>query len=125
MARCPQCGGYLQYEPEFTDTPARIKCFSCAWMLYDPKFRKEEPRYFPPDRIDRRIEWRQQYPGFDLYEPKSAACQLGIRVSFLSYSVRHDPAAPVITGRGLIACNTPALQVWWDGKRHHRDGRLG
>jgi hypothetical protein len=27
---------------------------------------------------------------------------------------------PVIIGRGIIACNTPVLQQWWDGKRHHR-----
>jgi hypothetical protein len=27
--------------------------------------------------------------------------------------------APVIVGRGMIACNTPALQKWWDGKNHH------
>jgi hypothetical protein len=25
----------------------------------------------------------------------------------------------VIVGRGMIACNTPALQDWWDGKKHH------
>ena len=122
MARCPQCGGYLQYEPEVSDTPARIKCLVCAWMLYDPKFREEEPRYFPPNTIDRRIEWRQQYPGYDLYEPKSAASQLGISVSFLRYSVRRDPVAPLVIGRGMIACNTPALQEWWDGKRHHSAG---
>jgi len=22
-------------------------------------------------------------------------------------------------GRGMIACNTPALQQWWDGKNRH------
>jgi hypothetical protein len=66
MARCPRCGGYLTYEPEFLETPARVKCITCAWMLYDPNFRKEERRYFPTDSVDRRIEWRQQHPGFDL-----------------------------------------------------------
>jgi hypothetical protein len=47
------------------DAPARVTCIACGWMLSDPNFRKEEPRYFPPDRTDRRIEWRQENPGFD------------------------------------------------------------
>jgi hypothetical protein len=119
MVRCPQCGGYLMYEPEFLETPARLRCMACAWMLSDPNFRKEEPRYFLPDRTDRRIEWRQENPDYDLYDPRSAACQLGISVSFLKHSVRHDPAAPVLLSRGLIACNTPDLQEWWDSKKHH------
>jgi len=88
-------------------------------MLSDPNFRKEAQRYFPPDGTDRRIEWRQMNPGFDLYEPNSAACQLNISVSFLKYSVRNDPSVPVTMGRGMIACNTPALQEWWEGKKHH------
>jgi hypothetical protein len=89
-------------------------------MVYDPNFRREEPRYFPPDRTDRQIECRNENPGYDLYEPRSAACQLGISVSFLRYNMKHDPAAPIVSGRGVIACNTPALQEWWDGKSHHR-----
>jgi hypothetical protein len=93
-------------------------CKAKVWMLYDPNFRKEKQRYFPPDRADRRIEWRQANPGSDLYEPSSAACQLNISVSFLKYSVRNDPLAPMIMGRGMIACNTPALQ-WWNRKKHH------
>jgi hypothetical protein len=120
MARCPQCGGYMIYEPELLETPAQIRCVGCAWMVYDPNFRKEKPRYFPPDRTDKRIEWRQAHPGYDLYEPKSAACQLQISLSFLKYSVRHDSSAPVIMGRGFLACNTPSLQAWWDGKKHYR-----
>ena len=119
MKRCPQCNGYLLYEPEFMETPARFHCIACEWMVCDPNFRKEKPRFFPPDSTDRRIEWQQEHSGYDLYEPKSAACQLGISVSFLKYSIREEPSAPVITGWGLIACNTPALQAWWDGKRHH------
>jgi hypothetical protein len=122
MARCPVCSGYLQQEAEFLDTAARIKCIACGWMLSDPNFRKEAQRYFPPDRADRRIEWRQMNPGFDLYEPSSAACQLQISVSFLKYSVRHDPSAPVVMDRGLIACNTPALQEWWESKKHYSVG---
>lgn len=122
MPRCPVCSGYLQYEPEFMDTPARVKCMVCGWMLYDPSFREEGARYFPPDSTDRRIEWQQEHPGYDLYEPKSAACQLNISVSFLRCSIKHDPSAPVITGRGMIACNTPELQSWWDGKRHQGRG---
>jgi hypothetical protein len=51
-------------------------------MISDPNFRKEEMRYFPADRTDRQIEWRNENPGYDLYEP-SAACQLGISMSFL------------------------------------------
>src|SRR5262249_21488263 len=120
MARCLQCTGYLLYEPEFTDTPARFHCLACGWMLNDPNFRKEKARYFPSDSMDKGIEWQQEPPGYDLYEPRSAAYQLGISVSFLKYSIREDPSAPVSTGRGLIACNTPALQSWWDSKRHHR-----
>ncbi|HVR17740.1 MAG TPA: hypothetical protein VMS25_15395 [Candidatus Limnocylindrales bacterium] len=58
-------------------------------------------------------------PGFDLYEPRSAACQLGISVSYFNYSVKHDPSAPVRMGREMIACNTPELQEWWDGKKHY------
>ena len=122
MQRCPQCSGYLIYEREFTQTPARYYCFACGWMMSDPNFRKEEPRYFPPDKVDRRIEWRNENPGYDLYEPRSAACQLGISVSFLRYTIKHDPAAPVVIGRGVIACNTPALQEWWDGKKHYGAG---
>jgi hypothetical protein len=108
------------YEPEILETPARYRCVACAWMLSDPNFRKEEPRYFPSDRIDRRIEWQKQNPGYDLYEPRSAACQLGITVSHLNHMIRKDRSAPVIMGRGMIACNTPDLQDWWDGKTHHR-----
>jgi hypothetical protein len=121
MARCPdpQCGGYLIYEPELAGIAARVRCMTCGWMCSDPNFRKEQPRYFPSQAVDRRIEWQQRYPGYDLYYPKSAAAQLGISESFLRESVRSDSSAPVIWGRGMIACNTPALQEWWDGKRHH------
>jgi hypothetical protein len=112
---CPHCSGYLIHEPELLETPARVKCIVCGWMVYDPSFRKEETRYFPADSTDRRIE----NPGYDLYEPKSAACQLGISVSYLKDSVRNDPSAPIM-GWGLIACNTPSLQSWWGSKKHQR-----
>ena len=121
--KCPNCAGYMIYEPEILEDPARYKCMSCGWMLSDPNFRQEQPRYFPPDHIDRKIEWQRLYPGYDLYEPRSAASQLKISVSFLRESVRNDPAAPVIWGRGQIACNTPDLQAWWDEKIHHRVSR--
>ena len=39
--------------------------------------------------------------------------------AFFEYSVKRDPSAPVIVGRGMIACNTETLQRWWDGKKHH------
>ena len=81
---------------------------------------QEEPRYFPPDKTDKMIEWQQLNPGRDLYYPRSAAAQLRISESFFRSSVKNDPTAPVIIGRGMIACNTPALQQWWDGKSHHR-----
>jgi hypothetical protein len=92
--------------------PARGRCTACGWAFYDPNFRKEKARYFPADSTDRRIEWRNENQGYDLYEPKSAACQLRISVSYLKDSVRNDASAPVIMGWGVIACNTPALQEW-------------
>ena len=119
MARCPDCNGYLVYEPEFVDTAARVKCISCGWMRSDPNFRKEKPSYFPSDVVDKRIGWQMEHPDYDLYFPGSAAAQLGISLNFFRESVKNDPKAPVIVGRGMIACNTPALQEWWDGKNHH------
>jgi hypothetical protein len=83
------------------------------------KFQKRRAQIFSADRIDRKIEWQLEHPGYDLYEPRSAAAQLKISVSFLRESVRNDPAAPLIWNRGMIACNTPGLQEWWDGKTHH------
>ena len=71
---------------------------------------QEEPRYFPPDKTDKMIEWQQLNPGRDLYHLRSAAAQLRISESFFRSSVKNDPTAPVIIGRGMIACNTPALQ---------------
>ena len=114
MARCPNsdCGGYVIYEPELGGIPARLKCIACGWMRSDPNLRKEQPSYFPTDAVDKQIEWKMQYPGYDLYFPKSPAAQLGISVSFLKDSVRSDYSAPVIWGRGMIPCNTPALQEW-------------
>jgi hypothetical protein len=98
-------------------------------MVSDPNFRKEQPRYFPSELVDKRIGWQQKHPGYDLYFPSSAAAQLHITQSFFRESVRKDPAAPVIWGHGMIACNTPALQEWWDGKKHKRtetaQGRIG
>jgi hypothetical protein len=119
MARCPRCGGYLICEPALLDDPARVRCVTGDWAFSDPNFRKEKPRYFPPESVDKKIGWQQEHPGYDLYDPRSAAAQLGISMSFLKYSVRNDSSAPVIMGRGMIACNTPALQEWWDGKAHH------
>jgi hypothetical protein len=84
MGRCPNCSGYLKFEREFLDTPAQLTCINCGWTLSDPDFRKEEPRYFPPDRTDKRIEWQQRHPGYDLYEPKSACAQLRIGLSFFN-----------------------------------------
>ena len=116
MARCPDCNGYLVYEPEFVDTAARVKCISCGWMRSDPNFRKEKPSYFPSDVVDKRIGWQMEHPGYDLYFPSSAAAQLGISESFFRESIRKDSKAPVIVGRGMIACNT---------RLHCRNGGTG
>jgi hypothetical protein len=75
--------------------------------------------------VDKTVGWQMEHRGYDLYFPSSAAAQLGISVSFFRESVKKDPRAPVIVGRGMIACNTPALQQWWDGKNHHRIIREG
>jgi len=120
IMKCPHCGGFLRQEPEFLEMPGRLTCIMCGWMVSDPNFRKEQPRYFPPDSVDRRIDWQQKHPGCDLYEAQSAASQLGISVSYLKYSIRTDSSAPVLMEWGMLACNTPALQAWWDGKNHHR-----
>jgi hypothetical protein len=92
---------------------------ACGWMASDPKFRKERPSYFPTELEDKRIGWQMEHPDYDLYFPSSAAAQLGISGSFFRESVKKDPEAPVIWGRGMIACNTETLQQWWDGKKHH------
>ena len=99
MARCLQCSGYLMYEPQFIETPARYKCTACGWMLADPNFRNEKPRYFPSESVDKRLGWQKENPGYDLYEPKSAACQLGVSVSHLKDYISATP--------------------WWDNKKHH------
>jgi hypothetical protein len=116
MARCKICDGYLIYEPEFMETPARFKCMACGWMVSDPNFRKEQPRYFPADRTDKLIDWQQQNSGYDLYSARSAAAQLGISESFFRYSVKTDATAPVILGRGMnclqYACVTAV--VGWE-----------
>ena len=121
MARCPdpQCGGYLIYEPELAGIAARVRCLACGWMRSDPNFKRERLSYFPTELEDKRIGWQMEHPGYDLYFPSSAAAQLGISESFFRESVRTDSSAPVIWGRGMIACNTPTLQEWWDGKPHH------
>jgi hypothetical protein len=62
----------------------------------------------------------KEHPGYDLYCARSAAAQLHISGSFFRESVKKDPKAPVIPGRGMIACNTSALREWWDEKRHHK-----
>jgi hypothetical protein len=43
-------------------------------MRSDPNFRKEKPRYFPSDSVNKRIEWQKENSGYDLYEPKRSAC---------------------------------------------------
>jgi putative SOS response-associated peptidase YedK len=89
-------------------------------VIYDKEMGKQ---WLEHSFGDRARTLAAVHPGYDLYEPKSAACQLNISVSFLKDSVKNDPSGPVIMGWGLIARNTPALQVWWDRKRHHGTGR--
>ena len=60
-------------------------------MVCDPNFRKEKPTYFPSDLVDKQIEWTMQNSGFDLYDPRSAAAQLGISLSFFRESVTKVP----------------------------------
>jgi hypothetical protein len=88
-------------------------------MISDQTSRKKKPTYFPSDLVDKQIEWTMQNSGFDLYDPRSAAAQLGISLNFFRESVKKDPKALVICGRGMIACNMETLQRWWDGKKHH------
>ena len=63
-----------------------------------PEIPKKGIEYFPSDKTDRRIEWKQENPGYGLYEPRSAACQLGISLSYFRYSVRNDATTPVVAG---------------------------
>ena len=121
MPRCQndKCGAALIYEPEFLDTPARWICKACGWMVSDPNFRKEQPRYFPTDQwIGRSAEKRNSRD--TTFIAPEAPGQLHISGSFFRESVKKDPKAPVIPGRGMIACNTSALREWWGEKRHHK-----
>lgn len=97
MAGCPDCCGYLIYEPELAGIAAR---FVCGWMRSDPNFRKEHPNCFPSDGVDKRIGWQMEHPGYDLYFSSSAAAQLGISESFFRESVKNDPKAPMIMSEG-------------------------
>jgi hypothetical protein len=62
-------------------------------MVSDPNFRKENPQYFPVDLVDNRIEWQRERAGYDLYDPQSAAYQLGISVSLVKDFIRNDSPA--------------------------------
>jgi len=46
MTRCPECNGYLVYEPEFLEIPARVKCMACGWMVSDPKLQEGRTEVF-------------------------------------------------------------------------------
>ena len=100
--RCPQCSGYLRHEPELLKTPARLTCILCGWMMSDAKFRKELPRYFPPDKTDKMIEWQKQHRDYDFYYPRRSAAQLGISESFFKYSVRLGSAADPGAGEDCL-----------------------
>ncbi len=71
MTRCPDCKGYLVCEAESGETAARIKCIACGWMRSDPNFRKEPPKYFPTESVNKKIGWQQQNSGYDLHSRKS------------------------------------------------------
>src|SRR2546426_7088365 len=66
----------IRRPPRSTLFPYTTLFRSCAWMLYDPRFRKEEPRYFPSDRMDRRIEWRSEEHTSELQSPCNLVCRL-------------------------------------------------
>jgi len=81
--------------------------------------------YFPPEAVGNRNGFEYDYRSDDSYYPRSAAAQLGISVSFFRESENKDRKAPVIMGRGMIACNKAALQEWWDRKKHHSQNVRG
>ena len=64
MARCPnqECGGYLIYEPELAETGASEMCGVRGCALIQTS-RKEQPRYFPTELVNKRIGWQQEFPG--------------------------------------------------------------
>src|SRR5262249_40812894 len=121
MARCPnqECGGYLIYEPELAETAARVKCVVCGWMRSDPNVKERTAEVFSngtsgqADRLATGVSWLMTI------SPRRAAAQLGISESFFRESGKKDLKAQVIVGGRMIAFNTPALQDWWDGKKHH------
>jgi hypothetical protein len=93
VERCPNREGLLIYEAEPWGQSARYKCSKCGWSRYDPNFMIKKSGYFPSDSEDRRIEWRQEHPGYDLYDPRSAVCQLKISASYFipSETTRWHP----------------------------------
>jgi hypothetical protein len=121
MARCPvpQCGGYVIYEPGTWWNTSAAEVDRLRVDALRSRFQERTAELFSNRASGQRIGWQMEHPGYDLL-PSSAAAQLGISLSFFRESVKKDRKAPVILGRGMIACNTPALQEWWEGKRHHK-----
>jgi hypothetical protein len=69
-------GSTLPVMPRLFDLRAGITRKHCTanvypghWALSDPHIRKEQPRYFPSDWTDRRIEWQKEHPGYDSFFP--------------------------------------------------------
>jgi hypothetical protein len=111
---------YLLYETELLETPALYKCTACGWMVCDPNFRKEQLRYFPPDSVDKRSNGNGRIWAMTCTRQEARLVSLeSVRVTskMLSETTRLRRSS---WAGGLIACNTPALQVWWDAKNHHR-----
>src|SRR3954469_13625593 len=97
MSRCPQCGGYLQLiRSSWIRRRVPLPCVRMDAVRSTFQVRADE--VLSHAAVNRRIEWRKQNPGYDLYAPRSAASQLKVSVSLLRYFVRHDSAAPVIVG---------------------------
>src|SRR5215467_5717185 len=94
-----------------------------GWFVIRTSGRKSRG-IFPLMQWTSALKWRQEHPGYDLYEPKSAACQLRISVSFLNHSIRTDSSAPVIVGRGLLACNTLHYRAGGMAKDTTKDSNL-
>ena len=121
MPRCQndKCGAALIYEPEFLDTPARWICKGADEWCLIRNSGKNNPGIFLWNQWIGRSAEKKNIRDTTCIAPEAPG-QLHISGSFFRESVKKDPKAPVILGRGMIACNTSALREWWDEKRHHK-----
>jgi hypothetical protein len=89
-------------------------------VIYDKEMGKQ---WLEHSFGDRARTLAAVHPGYDLYEPKSAACQLNISVSFLKDSVKNDPSAPVIMGWGIDSPQRSGITgvVGWKAASRNRE----